>query len=122
MAPMKARSFGSNPSGAATIRGPDGSVDAGGLAPIQGDEEVVLVGEVLVDERPGHPGPLGNHAHRDAAGPDLVHQGPGHVEQRLAALVGREPLGDRHRDRRRRRWHPEMIPQQLVALRHRSVV
>ena len=93
VAPMNARSLGSNCSGAASTSARMARSMPARLPPVEGDEQVVLVREVLVDERPRHAGPIGDHAHRDGAGTDLVDQRLGDVEQRLAALVGGEPLG-----------------------------
>ena len=78
------------------------------LPPVEGHEEVVLVGEVLVDERPGHPGPRRRPMPIVMrVGTDLGDQRLRHVEQRVAPVVGRQALGPHRsaRGRRRRARH-----------------
>src|SRR5690606_27989725 len=71
----------------------DGAVEGGGLPPVERGEAVVLVGEVLVDERPGDLGTLRDAAHRHARRPVLGHQALGDVEQSLAPRLRVEAFG-----------------------------
>ncbi len=68
------------------------AIETSGFPVVQGGEQIVLVGEVLVEQGAGDSRSMGDGTHGDRAWTVLEHQHARDVEQRLATFVAGEPL------------------------------
>ena len=92
------------------------AIETSGFPVVQGGEQIVLVGEVLVEQGAGDSRSMGDGTHGDRAWTVLEHQHARDVEQRLATFVAGEPLTSV--GNLLGRAHPQSLPRAAVALCH----